>query len=201
MRTQDWRDTAGEAEQPWQWHGQSSTFDGSDAQDDRRDARSALRCAADTSPRRTHPRNGLCAIGVADTALRGVTILAVDEEPQVLKIIAQALREINLRIVACRDAEEGLGAFALLDGPAVLITDAALQRASGMALAQTFRRARPDGVVVFTSRFPARISAAGIVGARDIVLRKPFGAGELRAAICRATMLAAAGPRSAARRR
>jgi CheY-like chemotaxis protein len=136
----------------------------------------------------------VCAVGNTGDMLPGVTVLAVDDEPRMLEVIAEALGELGLRVVTCRDAGEGLGAFALLGGPAVLVTDIGLHGVPGVVLAEAFRDTRPDGAVVFTSGLRSGSPTAMTLGARDIVLRKPFNRRDLRAAVCRAAALASNGP-------
>jgi CheY-like chemotaxis protein len=147
-------------------------------------------------PRSMPARSGgaLCAVRNTGDILPGLTILAVDDEPLVLEVIAEALGDLGLRIVTCRDAGEGLGAFALLDGPAVLVTDVGLHGLTGPALADAFRDTRPNGAVVFTtSRQNRAPDVPTTLGPRDIVLPKPFGRRELRVAIGRAAALASSG--------
>jgi DNA-binding NtrC family response regulator len=123
-------------------------------------------------------------------AIADVTILLVVDDPVVLEVMAEALDELCPRVIACSDAGEGLGAFSLLTGRAVLVTEVGLRSLSGAALAEAFHAACPAGGAVLTTGFVNGAAAAGTSDPRDIVLRKPFDARELRDAVCRAAALA-----------
>lgn len=121
--------------------------------------------------------------------LFNLTILVVQDEP-ILQVVAETLDECGFQVVACRDAGEGLGAFALLAGPAVLVTDAELSGLPGPALAEAFCRVRPDAAAVIATRCLDTPSTVETLDGRYVLLRKPFNARELQAAVCHAAALA-----------
>jgi FixJ family two-component response regulator len=118
-----------------------------------------------------------------------VTILVVEDEPLVLEVMAETLREHGLRVVACDDADAGLAALPLIGGPTVLVTEVRLRSLSGPALAQAFRAEHPGGAVVFMTGLAHGGFVPGVVGVRDVLLRKPFGGDDLREAVSRAVAL------------
>jgi DNA-binding response OmpR family regulator len=125
------------------------------------------------------------------------TILVVDDEPLVLEVMAEALREHGLYVVACADADEGLDALGRIGGPTVLVADVGLRGRSGPALAEAFRAVRPNGAVVFVTGLASDRFVRGL-GERDVLLQKPFGGRDLCAAVSRAAALPAGGMASAA---
>ena len=130
----------------------------------------------------------------AGARLRGATVLVVENEPRLLDAMTDALAEICPRVIGCADAGEGLGAFGLLRGPAVLVVNAGLEGLSAQSLAEAFRDAAPQGAVVFITESGYGMSVFRMLGARDALLRRPFGGRELRAAVRRAAALASGGP-------
>ncbi len=130
----------------------------------------------------------------------GSTVLVVVDEPQMLEAMTEALSERGHRVVACRDAGEGLGALSLIAGPAVLVTDVNLHGFSGLDLAEAFRAVRRDGGVVFITGLTQVGTMPDAFGARDVLLRKPFGADDLRAAVSRAAACGANAPTALLRR-
>lgn len=123
------------------------------------------------------------------SAISAITVLVVTDNEPIRDAMADALGEFGMRVVVCRDAGEGLGAFGLLDGPAVLVTDADLGGLSGSELAEAFCDAHRDGAVVLATS-PLAALQPTMPDNRRVVLRKPFGARELHAAVCRAAALA-----------
>jgi PAS domain S-box-containing protein len=118
------------------------------------------------------------------------TVVVVDDEPQVLAVIARVLEEAGYTVVA---VPSGAAALAALDGEArdaaLLVTDLRMPDLGGVELAATARRAVPGLSVLFLSGFPEDLPPEDA----GHLLAKPFSPEELVAAVAR--RLAAAGAR------
>lgn len=110
-----------------------------------------------------------------------VTVLLVEDDPLVLEVMEEMLMECGHRVIACRDADECLRALPEADGRVVLVTDVAMRGRSGRALADEFRRRRPDVPVVFATGLPADVLAP--LNENETVLHKPFAIRDIAAAV------------------
>jgi CheY-like chemotaxis protein len=119
------------------------------------------------------------------TARPNERILAVEDNPDVRKIVAAQLAELGYRVI---EASNGEAALKLLtEGEAVdlLFSDVVMPGGmTGHALAKAARRLRPDLKVLLTSGFPKTPGQEG-VGAEEFrnLLIKPYRKSELAAKI------------------
>jgi signal transduction histidine kinase/CheY-like chemotaxis protein len=107
-----------------------------------------------------------------------VTVLLVDDDAAVRETTAELLRQLGF---AVREAASGPEALELLAGGAVvhvMLSDVAMPRMSGPALARETRARWPRLPVVFFSGFAEPESVAGEDGLKRLV-RKPFRPAEL----------------------
>lgn len=109
--------------------------------------------------------------------LPGATILLVDDELAVRRMLVDLLRTRGFRVAEAGDATAAfqLAAAWAPAGPRLLITDLRLPGASGLELAGQLRKSYPEMGVVFMSGFAEDLMAdpAGI-GPRCRILEKPF---------------------------
>jgi DNA-binding NtrC family response regulator len=114
------------------------------------------------------------------------TILLVDDEPRIRRIVAMALGDRGYEVLTAPSAEE---AQTIMERKRVdaVVTDLQLPGRSGLELLSDVRRARRDLPVILITAFGTVESAVEALkaGAYDYVL-KPFGVDELEALVERA---------------
>jgi CheY-like chemotaxis protein len=82
-----------------------------------------------------------------------LTVLIVDDDPQVLEVAAMACEEIGLNVLR---AEHGAGALEILrENPEVelLLTDISMPNMTGWELAHVAKQKYPDLKVIYTSGY------------------------------------------------
>ena len=107
-----------------------------------------------------------------------VTVLLVDDDAAVRGTTAELLRQLGYRV---EEAASGPEALQLLNGGSdaqVVLSDVAMPRMTGPALAREIRRMTPALPVVFFSGYADPESVAGADGLKRLV-RKPFRPAEL----------------------
>jgi len=111
----------------------------------------------------------------------GPTILLVEDEKFVRDVTSEVLRSAGYRVLAARNAGEGLELFtesgATVD---LLLADIILPGQSGGALAERLKRERPGLKVLFVTGYAEQMKVSGDVGA---LLPKPFSSMMLLQAI------------------
>ncbi len=113
------------------------------------------------------------------------TVLVVDDDPEVLRVLAELLADEGYRV---RTAADGAAALRELDEaePDLAVLDAQLPELHGVTLAAGLRAARPGLPLILVSGVSEDPGLSGVP-----FLRKPFDADELLAAVAAAL----AGPR------
>jgi DNA-binding response OmpR family regulator len=123
---------------------------------------------------------------VSDGVPRGghETILVVEDQPEVLSLIERILTHHGYRALCARSAREaGQIAREPTQRLDLLLCDVVLADESGIALAQSLLRDRPELPVLWISGYAADvIEAHGVSGPIDL-LNKPFSATELAARV------------------
>jgi two-component system, cell cycle sensor histidine kinase and response regulator CckA len=111
------------------------------------------------------------------------TLLVVEDEPAVRRLVARALRAQGYTVLEAADADE---AEAILDragvDPDLLITDVVLPGTSGVALARRLTSRMPNLGVLLTSGFPRDHFESGIPS-EWAFMEKPFAPQELQARV------------------
>jgi signal transduction histidine kinase/CheY-like chemotaxis protein len=111
-----------------------------------------------------------------------VTVLLVDDDPAVRGTTAELLRQLGYRV---QEAASGPDALELLRAGLsvqVVLSDVAMPRMTGPAMAREIRRLAPRLPMVFFSGYADPQSVAGADGLKRLV-RKPFRPAELAAQI------------------
>jgi two-component system OmpR family response regulator len=107
-------------------------------------------------------------------------ILVVEDEPDLLRGLAQALREQGYAVDTAADGEEGLHKAIHWDYDA-LVLDVMLPRLDGWQVLARLRQSKKTPVLMLTARDASRDRVRGLdTGADDYVI-KPFDLGELLA--------------------
>lgn len=107
-------------------------------------------------------------------------ILLVDDEPAVRQVTAEALQELNYRVLEAGGADAALAMLAAHPDIALLLTDVVMPQTDGRRLAEEARHCRPGLKVLFTTGYSA--AAAQRNGATEPdapLLGKPYTLAEL----------------------
>src|SRR6185436_12485936 len=107
-------------------------------------------------------------------------LLIVEDEPDLLSSLTQALREEGYAVDTAADGEEGLFKAESWDYDAVVL-DVRLPKLDGWTVLQKLRKAKKTPVLMLTARDQSRDRVRGLdTGADDYVV-KPFDLSELLA--------------------
>ncbi len=129
----------------------------------------------------------------------GETILLVEDEPVVRRLVETALQRAHYRVLAAADGEEALELFGEHEESiVVLLTDVVMPGMGGVELARKLSRACPSLGVIFCSGYAA-VDISDIPGEATFI-HKPYSLPRLLKAVqekvelVRAARIAAAGP-------
>lgn len=110
------------------------------------------------------------------------TILIIDDDTAIRKLLEVALAAGGYTPVAVASGQEGL-AKAALTAPALVLLDLGLPDMDGKAFLERFREWSPAPVIVLSARTQESEKIAALETGCDDYLTKPFGTGELLARI------------------
>ena len=122
-------------------------------------------------------------------------VLIVEDEPDLLSSLSEALREDGYAVDEARDGEDGL-AKALRHDYDAIVLDVMLPGISGFAVLERLRVRRKTPVLMLTARTRMPDRVRGLDGGADDYLAKPYELPELLARI-RALIRRAAGAATA----
>jgi CheY-like chemotaxis protein len=113
------------------------------------------------------------------------TVLVVEDEPAIRRLASRALRAAGHTVLEAGSGEAALAVAERHVGPIdVLFTDIVMPGMSGPALAAELARRYPGLRVVLTSGYAeSEVARRGVAVGPNGFLRKPYSAGELRAAL------------------
>ena len=113
------------------------------------------------------------------------TILVVDDEPDVLRLIDSILNEEGFEVIQAKSADAAIKAFDKLGhSPDLLLTDVVMPGMSGPMLADQLLQKDPDLRILFMSGYDDRHVVQRYVVERGFrLISKPFTVKSLRAAI------------------
>jgi two-component system OmpR family response regulator len=118
-------------------------------------------------------------------------VLVIEDEPELRRVLAQALREDGYAVDEAADGEDGLFKATSWDYDAVVL-DLLLPRLDGWSLLARLRRQRKTPVLILTARDAVNDRVRGLDAGADDYLVKPFDLAELLARV-RALIRRAAG--------
>ncbi len=107
-------------------------------------------------------------------------LLIIEDEPDLLSSLAQALREEGYAVDAAPDGEEGLYKAESWDYDAIVL-DIMLPKLDGWAVLQKLRKTKKTPVLMLTARDQTRDRVRGLDTGADDYLIKPFDLPELQA--------------------
>jgi two-component system OmpR family response regulator len=122
-------------------------------------------------------------------------ILVVEDEPALLSVVAQALREAGYAVDEAADGETGLYKATAWDYDAIVL-DVMLPKRDGWSVLAALRRKRKTPVLFLTARDAISDRIRGLDTGADDYLVKPFDLNELLARV-RALIRRAAGQAAA----
>ncbi len=105
-------------------------------------------------------------------------VLVIEDEPELLGVVTQALREEGYAVDAAGDGEEGLFRAQSWDYDAVVL-DLMLPKLDGWEVLSRLRREKKTPVLILTARDTVPDRVRGLDGGADDYLVKPFELTEL----------------------
>lgn len=112
---------------------------------------------------------------------RGLTVLVVDDEPDVRDLLVEYFREGGCEVTAASEGREAIGLIQRTPGRySLVVTDLQLPGVDGLAVLRAARAANPSVYVVIITGYASLDSAIEAVrlGAYDY-LTKPFSLGQI----------------------
>ncbi len=88
---------------------------------------------------RVHPRASSTGADATGVNLQGIHVLAVDDEPDALALVCEALEAVGARITTAQSAEEALNKL-LTEIPDVVVADLGMPRVDGFGFIDRLRR-------------------------------------------------------------
>src|SRR6059036_2607469 len=122
------------------------------------------------------------------------TILLVDDEEAVQKLLTYPLEREGFRVVSARDGEEALTRFAE-ENPDLVVLDIMLPRVDGLEVCKRLRARSTVPIIMLTARDDELDKVVGLELGADDYITKPFSIREFRSRIRAALRRAAAPPR------
>tara|TARA_B100000700_G_C14994483_1_gene833057 strand:- start:145 stop:957 length:813 start_codon:yes stop_codon:yes gene_type:complete len=119
------------------------------------------------------------------------SILVVDDEPAVLKVLMTRLKLAGYQVLAAKDGEEALDLFHR-EAPDLVVLDVMLPKIDGFAVCRRIRAESCVPIIFLTALEAISEKVAGLDLGADDYLSKPFSPKELEARI--ATILRRVGP-------
>jgi two-component system, OmpR family, alkaline phosphatase synthesis response regulator PhoP len=113
-----------------------------------------------------------------------IRVLAVDDEPDVLRLVEIKLRKAGFEVLTARDGEEGLQR-AVGEAPDVVLMDAMMPKMDGFTAAAKIkeRMEQPPLILMLTAKGQESDVVRGLAGGADDYIVKPFAPRELVARI------------------
>lgn len=104
------------------------------------------------------------------------TVLVVDDDPLILRLIVDTLQPLGYRAVAASDGEEALRIIALSGvSPEVLLTDVIMPKMDGSDLAGALRERYPGMKTIYMSGYTYDTAARhGVLGPGSAFIQKPI---------------------------
>src|SRR5215208_1130801 len=128
----------------------------------------------------------------------GSTILLVDDEDAVLKLLTYPLERDGLRVVAARDGQEALERFAS-EPVDLVVLDVMLPKLDGLEVCRRLRAESMVPIIMLSARGDELDKVLGLELGADDYITKPFSIREFRSRV-RALLRRASAPRHDPRR-
>src|SRR5881628_3098084 len=122
------------------------------------------------------------------------TILLVDDEDSIQKLLTYPLEREGFRVVPARDGEEALQRFAA-EAFDLVVLDVMLPKLDGLEVCRRLRAASSVPIIMLTARDDELDKVVGLELGADDYITKPFSIREFRSRIRAALRRASAPPR------
>jgi DNA-binding NtrC family response regulator len=127
---------------------------------------------------------GLRAKEVSGMAEMGNTVLVIDDEAPIRRLVQRMLEPALCRVLQADSAEAGLRLIEGADPPVdVVLTDWIMPGLHGLDVVEVLHRHRPELPVAVISAYTSTIHPIVREGGGLRILQKPFTAGELQHAV------------------
>jgi DNA-binding response OmpR family regulator len=110
------------------------------------------------------------------------TILVVDDEPQIVRLVRAYLEEANFRVVIASDGEQALY-VARHENPDLVVLDVLMPRMDGLEFTRRIRHERNIPIIMLTARAEETDRIVGLELGADDYVTKPFSPRELVARV------------------
>jgi two-component system KDP operon response regulator KdpE len=111
-----------------------------------------------------------------------MTILVIDDEPQIRRVVRNAVRDLDERIVEASTGQEGID-LAAAERPSVIVLDLGLPDRSGLEVCRDLRAFTAAPIIVLSARHSDADKVALLDAGADDYVTKPFSPAELQARI------------------
>jgi DNA-binding response OmpR family regulator len=110
------------------------------------------------------------------------TVLVVDDEPRIVRLVADYLQQAGFRVVEAGNGNQALDVFRQRQ-PDLVVLDLGLPELDGLDVIRTIRQASDAPIIILSARADETDRVVGLeLGADDYVV-KPFGGRELVARV------------------
>lgn len=106
------------------------------------------------------------------------TILVVDDEPQIVRLVRAYLEGAGFRVVTAYDGEEALAVFRH-ERPDLIVLDILMPRVDGLEFTRRIRRERDVPIIMLTARAEETDRIVGLELGADDYITKPFSPREV----------------------
>ncbi|HXY31298.1 MAG TPA: response regulator transcription factor [Gemmatimonadaceae bacterium] len=113
---------------------------------------------------------------------RDITVLVIEDEPQIRRVVKNALVEDVQRVLEAGGGEEGLG-LATGERPELVVLDLGLPDMAGVEVCRRLRALSPAPIVVLSARHSDQEKALLLDTGADDYITKPFSTVEFAARI------------------
>jgi two-component system KDP operon response regulator KdpE len=111
-----------------------------------------------------------------------LTVLVIDDEPQIRRIVRTALQAPSTRVVEAKDGTTGLE-LAAAERPQLVVLDLGLPDMSGVAVCAALREWTRAPILVLSARHSDSEKVALLDAGADDYVTKPFSTSELQARV------------------
>lgn len=119
----------------------------------------------------------------AGEALAPRTVLVVDDEPMIRKLVTWILRRRGYEVIQAEDGEEGLESFDAHEVIDLVLSDIVMPKLDGVGMVRALRERRPSVPVLFMSGYTGHDRPALDDDDLRLLLSKPFTPDQLVARI------------------
>ncbi|HEU0301995.1 MAG TPA: response regulator [Longimicrobium sp.] len=114
--------------------------------------------------------------------MREATILVIDDEPQIRRVVRNALAGDSVRVLEAAGGREGID-LAAAERPDLIVLDLGLPDAAGASVCREIRRWSSAPIVVLSARHSESEKVGMLDAGADDYVTKPFSTAELQARV------------------